>query len=84
MGSDAAGSDAATAPIGTTVNFWTPPKNQGASNKKKSCQRTQLEHTPKQYKNYGQLTAINMKAMSCQAQFRHNSGTTQGVTICNS
>ncbi len=34
MGLDAAASDAATAPIGTTGNFWTPPKNQGASNKK--------------------------------------------------
>ncbi len=41
-----------------------------------SLQRTQLEHTPKQYID-GQLTAINMKALSCQttqAQFRHNSG----------
>ena len=47
---------------------------------------TQLEHTAKQYMD-GQLTAMNLRAMSCQtiqAQFSRNSGAIQAVTICNS
>ncbi len=46
----------------------------------------QLEHTTKQYMD-GQLTAMNMRAMSCQtiqAKFSRNSGAIQTVTICNS
>ena len=59
--------------MGIQYIFRTPPIFQGVELGKNLCQRTQLDHTPKQYTS-GQLNGYNIETVrrsTIQAQFSH-------------
>ncbi len=56
--------------IGTVVNFWTPPKFQGAKVGEKFYHLAQLYHSPKPYTN-GQLKGYSTNGMRCQTIQEH-------------
>ena len=65
--------------IGSVVNFWTPPKFEGAKVGERFYHLAQLYHTPKLYTN-GQLIGYSTNGMRCQTihrQFTDNSRTNQ-------